>query len=179
MNIFVTSHSPWQSAFEQPDKLLVKMVLETAQLLSTAHRAIDGDTWADSLGLYKATHTNHPCAIWARETAGNYEWLADHLEALCQEYTRRFDRIHKTQSSELMHTLQTFLPHDIADRPVSPMPACMPEEFKQAADVGQTYPVWSYRQYLSHGKSYIRDRSAWARRADGVPFWFSECRQEI
>ena len=180
MNIFVTSHSPFQAAKELPDKLLVKMVLETAQLLSTAHRCLDGDLWADSLQLYKATHTNHPCAIWARDSAGNYEWLADHLWALCLEYTERYERTHKVESSGLMNSLKLFVPTKIRDYKVTALPVCMPDEFKRLDDVGETYPVWSYRYYLAQGKSYIQGEDAWQRRGDGAPFWYRQCRlQEI
>ena len=62
-----------------PDKLVVKMPLESAQMLSTAHRVLDGDDIADELGVYKIAHINHPCTIWVRETSQNYLWLYYHF----------------------------------------------------------------------------------------------------
>lgn len=100
---------PRQCAVWMVDKHVVKMILETAQLLSTAHRVIDGtltevnvyvdgydkvknkkswvlDDSRDGI-FYRATHINHPSAIWARESVENYNWLAEHLFALSDEYT--------------------------------------------------------------------------------------------
>ena len=85
MNIFYFDDCPVKSAQAQPDKMLVKMPLETAQMLSTAHRILDGDTYADQVQLYKTAYQNHPCTIWARETSGNYGWLYEHFLALCEE----------------------------------------------------------------------------------------------
>ena len=59
MNIFYFNHNPITSAEAQPDKMLVKMPLETAQMLCTAHRELDGDEWADEVGLYKTAYKNH------------------------------------------------------------------------------------------------------------------------
>ena len=65
MNIFYFNEDPVIAAKSQPDKMLVKMPLETAQMLCTAHRLLDGDEYADSVGLYKKAYMNHPCTIWA------------------------------------------------------------------------------------------------------------------
>ena len=75
MNIFYFSEDPVEAAKAQPDKMLVKMPLETAQMLCTAHRLLDGDEFADAAGLYKKAYMNHPCTRWARECSGNYAWL--------------------------------------------------------------------------------------------------------
>jgi len=72
MNIFYLDPDPRVCAGMHCDKHCVKMILETAQLLCTAHRVLDGDESADSLGLYKAAFKNHPCAVWVRECADNY-----------------------------------------------------------------------------------------------------------
>jgi len=93
MNIFVTSLSPTRSAKFLDNKRLVKMVLETAQLLSTALR-YHGST--DD--VYKATHVNHPASIWVRQNKSNYKWLLAHFRALNEEYTRRYGKIHKSSS---------------------------------------------------------------------------------
>ena len=92
MNIFYFSKCPIKSAEYQPDKMLVKMPLETAQMLCTAHRELDGDEYADEQGLYKRAYWNHPCTIWARESSGNYVWLHRHFLALGREYTYRYGK---------------------------------------------------------------------------------------
>ena len=94
MNIFYFYKSPTLSAQAQPDKMLVKMPLETAQMLCTAHRELDGDEYADEQGLYKRAYWNHPCTIWARESSANYWWLYSHFIALGAEYTYRYGKIH-------------------------------------------------------------------------------------
>ena len=81
MNIFYFYDCPEKSAQAQPDKMLVKMPLETAQMLCTAHRVLDGDEYADKEGLYKTAYKNHPCTIWARESSINYMWLYKHFLA--------------------------------------------------------------------------------------------------
>lgn len=88
MNIFVTSECPLKSAQVLDDKRVVKMVLESAQLLSTALHLNNGE------GPYKPTHIYHPCTIWTAASRDNYAWLLTHFLALCTEYNRRFDKTH-------------------------------------------------------------------------------------
>lgn len=90
MNIFILSEDPIQAARYQCNKHVVKMILESAQLLVTAFP--EGET------PYKHTHFNHPCAKWTRQSIANYEWLLSHAIELCNEYTRRYDRVHKTEN---------------------------------------------------------------------------------
>lgn len=90
MNIFATSADPRACAQALDNKRLVKMCLETAQLVSTAFHELQGR----DLG-YKPTHVNHPCSIWARASYKNLEWLIAHWEYLCNEYRYRYeDKIH-------------------------------------------------------------------------------------
>jgi hypothetical protein len=89
MNIFVSSDDPVACAAYLDDKRVVKMTLETCQLLSTAVTERGGQAW------YKPTHRNHPCSVWARETQGNYRWLLRHFEALLGQYHDRYGRDHK------------------------------------------------------------------------------------
>lgn len=91
MNIFYLDRDPVHAAQMQCDRHVVKMILETAQLLSTAHIELDGEQVA-----YRATHKNHPSAIWARQSVENYQWLYRHLQALGDTYTRRYGKVHKT-----------------------------------------------------------------------------------
>jgi hypothetical protein len=87
MNIFYLHPDPKTAAKMHCDTHCVKMVLETAQLLSTAHRELDGDELSDRRGLYKSTHRNHPSAVWARANRENYDWLVGLFKGLLEEYT--------------------------------------------------------------------------------------------
>ena len=99
MNIFRLDNDPFVAAYNQCNKHVVKMCLETAQLLSTAHRVLDGED--ANPDLYKATHKNHPSAVWARENSSNYLWLMQHFDALLLEYAFRYYKRHA--SSRLKH----------------------------------------------------------------------------
>lgn len=90
MNIFVTNDDPTISAVSLDDRRLIKMILESAQMMSTAmhvHDALNPP--------YKITHKNHPCAVWTQTTKQNYLWLFDHFAAMCHEYTKRYGKTHK------------------------------------------------------------------------------------
>jgi hypothetical protein len=91
MNIFVTSKDANIAASNLDDKRVIKMVLETAQMLSTAVNMNSGK------GPYKNTHVNHPCTKWVRLNRNNYNWALDHFIALCKEYTSRYNKIHKCE----------------------------------------------------------------------------------
>lgn len=92
MNIFVTSSCPIESAKYLDNKRVVKMVLESAQMLSTAIR-LNG---YKGMRAYKIVSKNHPCNIWVRTSRGNYKWLIEHFKALSDEYTRRYGKVHKS-----------------------------------------------------------------------------------
>ena len=143
MNVFYLDKCPVKSAEAQCDKHVVKMILETAQLLSTAHRVLDGDKYADHAGLYKATHKNHPSAVWVRQSAGNYRWLHRHLIALCSEYTRRYKKLHATE--RLVHHLRE-QPQNMIGNDFAAPPQCMPDEYHC------TDSVAAYRSYYKHDK---------------------------
>ena len=92
MNIFYLSHDPVQAAKYQYNKHVVKMILETAQLLCTAHHELGTNIDIP----YKATHKNHPSAIWVRSSAEAYMWAYEHMLALGKEYTKRYGKEHLT-----------------------------------------------------------------------------------
>lgn len=158
MNIFYLDHNPYKAAQYHCDKHVVKMILESAQLLSTAHRVLDGNDYADGFNLYKSTHINHPCSVWVRESYLNYEWLYWLMVNLCSEYTGRYNKIHK--SSSLLKALcisPTNLPYGVVTNP----PQCMPEEYKNSDT------VTAYRNY------YIGDKSSFAKWTNrNVPTWW-------
>lgn len=172
MNIFATSTCPKSAAQDHCDKHLVKMILETAQLLSTAHHICGEPT--DVPEIYKVTHQNHPSAIWVRETSGNYTWTYRLFRALCVEYTRRYGRVHKTEG-KLLYGLMT-MPRYIIHDDLTPPPACMPDEFKVEPE-GQ-WPVESYRRYLARGKSWLTADS-FKKRGNGAPAWFRRLEEKV
>lgn len=96
MNIFVTDSCPKKCAEFLDNKRVIKLTLESAQLLSTALR-VNGYSNND---IYKISYLNHPSSKWTRATRGNYEWLLAHFKALCEEYTRRTGKTHA--SSKLL-----------------------------------------------------------------------------
>jgi len=140
MNIFVLDTDPVIAARFQCDKHVVKMILETAQLLCTAYRVLDKAT--DEI-LYKKTHENHPCAIWVRESVENYNWAYQHFIALCDEYTYRYKKTHLTDKK-----LREFLKH-----PPKNIPIREQTKFKLAMGTNPECmgpdPVISYRKYYA------------------------------
>ena len=147
MNVFYLDNNPKSAARMQCDRHVVKMILESAQLLSTAHRVLDGDEWADSHSLYKVTHKNHPSAVWARASAHNYQWLYRHFLGLCDEYNYRYGKIHlsETKLSDCLWFTPTSIDHN-AD--FTAPPQCMPDEYK--SDISS---IIGYRQYYALNKA--------------------------
>jgi hypothetical protein len=157
MNVFFLHRDPILAAQMQHDKHVVKMILETAQILSTVCAAA-----GRGAGLYKPTHQSHPCVVWAGESLANFWWLYHHGLALCDEYTHRFDKVHASRDVLLMCAART--PHcDYDARLVTPA-QCMPDEFKMPGD-----PVTAYRKYYLGRKI---SQSRWTRRP--VPDVFKE-----
>ena len=161
MNIFYLSHNPTKCAEMHVDKHVVKMILEYAQLLSTAHRTLD-DVDTDSL-FYKATHVNHPSAIWARASFKNYCWLYLLLEKLCKEYTYRYGKIHKVEWSGLLSELSD-PPLNIKDSAFTQPTPAMPEKYKVAGN-----SIQSYKNYYNGAKRYLFN---WKNRA--IPYFVEE-----
>ena len=133
MNIFATDPSPFVSARQHCDVHVRKMILEVAQMLSTAHIECDGIQVA-----YKRTHQHHPCSVWVRTSVANYNWALDLLVTLCIEYTYRFGKIHKT--AEILPALSKV--PTMPDIGLTPFAIAMPEELR-SPDV-----CASYRRYL-------------------------------
>lgn len=140
MNIFYIDRNPVIAAQQLVDKHVVKMPLETAQLLCSA--------FPQGTAPYRRTHYNHPSAVWTRQSRANYEWLIKHGLALCEEYTRRYKKVHKSNTVILWCQSNTETLH-WEERGFTDPPTCMPEECK----VGD--PVESYREYYRKHKSYI------------------------
>lgn len=133
MNIFVTDLDPEICAVHHCDIHLRKMILETAQLLSTAHFVTHGDSPA-----YKATHVNHPCSIWIRASFDNYEWGLSLFESLLDEFKFRFGKSHAAE----IHVENLIVVPDLPRIGRTNFALAMPAEFKT------NDACWSYQTYL-------------------------------
>jgi hypothetical protein len=185
MNIFYLSHNTTECAKLHVDKHVVKMVLEYAQLLSTAHRVIDGIqctsiskngrkqtiyTLADSREslLYTATHINHPSAVWVRQSSQNYLWLYQLFCSVCKEYTYRYGRQH---ASERLSIELKYLPNKIPVREFTEPTPAMPEEYITKGD-----SITSYRTYYKNDKKRLfswKGRVNDLQNADSIYYWLT------
>lgn len=141
MNIFVSNSCPVKSAQFLDTLRCNKMILESAQMLSTALRQHGAD---DSI-LYKTTHLNHPMSIWCRENKSNYTWLLEHMEALAKEYYRRRGKWHLsyTKLFTILKRGAQYLP----DGQLTPFPNCAANKskgvcFKHIPDVHEAYRLY-------------------------------------
>ena len=136
MNIFYLDEDPRKAAELQYNKHVVKMILESAQMLCTAHHCIMGD---DADVPYKIAHKNHPSTIWARKSGQNYAWLYYHMMALGDEYKKRYGKKHLTITK--CEDKLAILPGGILETGFEQPPQCMPDEYKDECSV-QAY--WNY-----------------------------------
>ena len=186
MNIFYLSNDPKECAEMHLDKHCVKMILEYCQLLSTAHRVIDG---TQSIGLsktgrkqvryvlpddresilYSATHINHPSAVWCRQSDSNYIWLHNLLVCLCEEYTYRYGKVH---SCARLDPVLQYSPTNIRDGQFfAPTPA-MPVDLKVMAE--NPLPGRKYDSLKSYHKYYIQEKVRFAKwKNRNIPEWFA------
>lgn len=184
--MFVLSQDPVEAARFHCDRHVVKMIIEAAQMLSTAHRMLDGveireprtldsgkvrmiKVWQhfDSSmekSLYQASHHNHPCTIWTRTTRANYKWHYELFCALCDEYTFRYGKVHKTDSA--LRSVLGQCPLKLQDGPQTMFPLAMSSS-PECMD--QNDPVESYRKFY-HTKA-SRFTMTWKKR--GAPYWWS------
>ena len=183
MNRFILDKDPITAAKYHCDKHVVKMILEECQMLSSAHRVLDGKQvieknyvkgsmpprfrnvtrWKlnddrDHM-LYKATHVNHPCTQWSMQTNNNYNWSVCLLDALLKEYTHRYGKAHKCGA--LFSTLSR-PPMNIPVGPLTLFPQAMPDDCKH------DNPVYGYRNYYINHKARF---AKWTNRS--VPEWFT------
>lgn len=142
MNIFFVDEDPKVAARCLVDRHVVKMVLESCQLLCTTFhlQGIDAP--------YKPTHKNHPCAIWCRESKENFDWLLEHSYELLVEYTRRYDKIHKSHIVYrwvIENKIRLKFDKELFTRPA----LAMPDIYKRPN------PVDAYREYYRVGKASL------------------------
>ena len=153
MNIFVVDTDPEKAARQLCDKHVVKMVLETAQMLCTVARQNGFDN-----APYKKAHPKHPCTLWAGKSAANWTWLIDHGLAMCEEYTQRYGRTHK---SEAVIRWCRNLPIRFPAEQLTPFAQAMPEQYKNECT------VTAYRAYY-HG-----EKAGFATWKSEVPKWWT------
>jgi len=161
MNIFAVEQCPEKAARALPDKLIVKMPLETAQMLSTAHRYLSPVDYCEEKGLYQKAYYNHPCNVWLRESHENYRWLLLHFITLCEEYNLRYGRDHLSWV-KLWDGLKIF-PKDITEGDLTPFAQAMPIEYKNINN-----HVDAYRTYMIAEKHYAKWEKGTPR-----PAWWS------
>lgn len=198
MNIFVLDRDPKLAAQYHCDVHLNKMLLEYAQLLSTAM------WYRGGIGPYKATHANHPCAVWARHSTSNYQWLCD-LFSYCQiEYITRKNKHHATNAH--VKTFYEFAWENPHHTELTKFPLAMPDCFKVSEEPPESfiddywlkykksfnsellsdgqfddmpYFVWSteeravqsYRNYYNHKHlMFKRNKVTWTNRSE--PWWY-------
>jgi hypothetical protein len=160
------------------DKHTVKMILEYTQLLSTAHRLLDGKQsvvvvnnrklkrWSledprMNASLFLASHINHPSAVWARESEDQYLWLYQLLTHLCKEYTHRYGKTHAVVNrcwQELRNPPMNLKGKKGFREP----PQAMPDEYKVVGD-----SVSAYKKYYIGGKAKL---GKWTNRP--TPDWW-------
>lgn len=157
MNIFVLDKDPKLCSQYHCDKHVVKMILETAQLLCSVHHMTPQVT---PQVPYKLSHKNHPCSIWVRECVENYVWLCDLGMELSKEYSHRYGKTHKSQ--QVIEWCMINLPTLRENGNITPFALAMPEEYKVSC------PVESYRNYYKGAKTSFAN---WKNRE--VPEWFN------
>ena len=180
MNIFVLDEDPQVAAQMMCDKHVVKMIVESAQMLSTAHRVLDGTEWTDYSKngrrikrwmspyklmeemLYKASFVGHPCTQWVMENNKNYYWLVEHAYELCKEYTRRYGKVHKSEDMISLIRYRKPVNIPIADS-MTPFAQAMPDEYKNPD------AVEAYRAY------YLGEKTGFAEwKYSETPSWYEE-----
>lgn len=156
MNVFYLDSDPKLAAIYHNDKHVVKMILETAQIMSTVANGFGFDT------QYRPTHKNHPCTLWAAESNGNYAWLRDLARHLNNEYRFRWQKDVDHKSWSVIQDLPDHF--SIPDRFTQPAQA-MPDNFKHED------AVEAYRRYYRYGKTNL---AKWTKRQ--TPFWWEHIR---
>jgi len=179
MNIFHLDTNTQKCAEYHCDKHIVKMITEYCQLLSTAHRVLDGTLYYDPAdkrkikrwrlddphkeqNLFKASFVNHPCAVWVRESVENYNYLLDLFLFCSEEYTHRYGNFH---ASGLLYDLLEYPPDATPSFKFTIPPQAMPDDCKQDPE---NY-IQAYRTY------YIKHKNHFAKWKNGkIPTWYTE-----
>lgn len=154
MNIFFLSLNPEEAAQFHCDKHVVKMIIETAQMLYSAHWVLPNTNLPEN--AYKKAHPNHPCSYWVRASLSNYYWLCKLGWYLCREYEYRYLKIHKTESHILW--LLANPPAVLVDVGFTKPPQAMPDEYKQDDTVS------AYHEFYRESKMKKRNIVTYKKR---------------
>jgi hypothetical protein len=156
MNIFYINEDPIIAAKELADDHIRKMQIESAQMCCTAH-------WETGTEApYKRAHWNHPSTKWVRESIQHYDWLVEHGLEICNEFTKRYGKSHKTQS--VLEWLKQNKPN-IPNNDFTPPPQCMPEEFKMEN------AIEAYKNFYINDK--IKIKKLTYNKLNNKPEWIS------
>ena len=166
MNIFVTDECPQISAQVLDNRRVIKMALETAQLLSSTIFINSATYYSD---IYKPTHLKHPCTIWAAQTLGNWQWLLQHFIALCEEYNFRYNKQHASQNI-LSHLLK-YKDH-ITNQVRTSFVNCTKSELIKVDFRYMDDTCAAYRKYLVAKCYHDKLPPKWTNRAQ--PLWRSQ-----
>ena len=160
MNIFYLDKDPKICAQQHADKHVVKMILEYAQMMSTAHHILNPESVTNQM-LYKPTHRNHPSAVWVRQSRENYLWVSRLWIELINEYKHRYGKNHATEqlAPYLVHA-----PYGISESSFTPPPPAMDKEYIVSDD-----SIINYRNY------YIKAKTRLLKYTNReVPYWVKE-----
>lgn len=170
MNRFVTHTDPVIAAQHQCDKHIRKMIVEEAQMLSTALR--ENQSPFVTPDLYKSAHKQHPCTLWAQASYANWMWAYEHFIGLCDEYDYRFNSPHRTK--DVMRKVFT----SIVDNDgfmqswrkikLTAHPQCFGDWPHKTSE---SWPVMAYRSYIRDYKANVMKSMKWTRR--NPPIWFT------
>lgn len=165
MNIFFLHIKPKKCARMHVDKHVVKMPLETCQMLCTVWHVLDPEHIFYT-PRYKSTHVNHPCTIWARRTQDNYRWLCRLGLELCKEYTYRYGKVHACES----YIREMYKQPPPMFRSGFTVPPCaMPDDVKPEGN------VWSIQDvigaYIRYYLSYKKDILCFKGKINGRTSW--------
>ncbi len=151
MNIFVLDYDIQKCVEATVNRHVVKMVLETSQLLCTTLNLLGVET------PYKSCHMKHPCRLWTGVSQSNFVWLCEYGNALANEYTYRYGKVHA--SLEVIKFCQKHV-NVLPDGDLTPFAQAMPEQYKDSD------AVVAYRKYYLGEK---RDLFSWTKRE--IPEW--------
>ena len=155
MNIFVLDKNINKCARYHCDQHVVKMILESVQMLCTA---------LNKKGIttpYKSTHQKHPCVLWVEDSYSNFVWLKKLAIALNAEYKYRFE---KTSNHKSIAVLEEISGYQYESRGLTEFAQAMPEKYKVPGN-----PVLAYRQFYLGEKMHF---AKWTRRR--IPSWVHE-----
>ena len=157
MNIFFLDKTPSFSAQYLCDKHIPKMLLESAQMLSTAVQ-----NYTDRIEeLYKPAYPNHPMTKWVGFNRDCFSWALGNAVWINNEYEYRFKKKHKS-----FRIIQNILTNnyiaDIPDGFFKEPPQCMPNEYRD------TDYVVAYRRYYNANKKYF---AKWEKGRQQPDWW--------